>query len=179
MAKIRVKGHELESLDVKSASNRLAMQFKNKILENLKKTGIKPDDVEVPLESVVSRKAKASVTWYTKTNRLYYSNNSQKTFIENLYLVSQLLEKEINLVLSGEKTAQEFIDLFAEEDDVDTARKEAREFLGVEHDTHDLETINQKYKELAKELHPDKPTGSTEKFKKLNHAHKMLKRELE
>lgn len=179
MTKIKVKGHELEALNTSSASNRLAMQFKNKILENLKKTGIKPDDVEIPLESVVSRKAKASVTWYTKTNRLYYSNNTQKTFIENLYLVSQLLEKEVNLVLSGQKTVQEFIDLFSEDGDVEELRKEAREFLGVEHDVHDLEVINQKYKELAKELHPDKPTGSTEKFKQLNHAHKTLKRELE
>ncbi|MCX9025094.1 MAG: DnaJ domain-containing protein [Candidatus Methanoperedens sp.] len=35
-----------------------------------------------------------------------------------------------------------------------------------------------KYKALAKELHPDMPTGDTEKFKQLNIAHKILKREL-
>ena len=33
-------------------------------------------------------------------------------------------------------------------------------------------------KEMAKTLHPDTPTGDVEKFKKLNHAHKILKREL-
>lgn len=179
MAKIKVKGHEIEALDTKSASNRLAMQFKNKLTDQLKKMGVKADDVEIPIESVVTRKAKASVTWYTKMHRMYYSNNTQKTFIENLYLASQLIEREINLVLSGEKTMQEFTDLFAEDPDVEDARKEAREFLGVEYDVHDLEVINQKYKELAKEAHPDTPGGSTEKFKKLNHAHKTLKRELE
>lgn len=179
MVTIRVKGHEIDALDTKSPSNRLAMQFKNKITDQLKKMGVKADDVEIPIEPVVTRKAKATITWYTKTNRMYYSNNTQKTFIENLYLASQLLEREINRVLSGEKTMQEFTDLFSEDSDVEEARKEARAFLGVDHDTHDLEIINQKYKELAKELHPDKPTGSTDEFKKLNHAHKTLKRELE
>ena len=42
----------------------------------------------------------------------------------------------------------------------------------------DLDEINKKYKELAKEHHPDKG-GNTEDFKAINKAHKMLKRELE
>jgi len=31
---------------------------------------------------------------------------------------------------------------------------------------------------LAKETHPDMPDGDTEKFKMINRAHKILKREL-
>ena len=42
-----------------------------------------------------------------------------------------------------------------------------------------MDLINKKYKELAKEHHPDMPGGNTEKFKAINHAHKTLKRELE
>ena len=91
----------------------------------------------------------------------------------------KLLEIEIDLVLSGKKTILEFSHEFQEDPKIENERKEAREFLGVEHDTHDLEIIDKKYKELAKEFHPDTPAGSTDKFKKLNHAHKILRRELQ
>ena len=67
---------------------------------------------------------------------------------------------------------------FREDKDVDNKRKEAREFFGVAPDLNDLEIITKKYKDMAKELHPDMPTGDTEKFKQLNIAHKILKREL-
>ncbi len=179
MVKVKIKGHEFEALSMKGASNRRAIQFKNKIIENLKLLGINKDDVEIPLELIAVKKAKASVTWYSKNHRMYYSTNSQKTFIENLYLCMQLLETEINQVISGVKTIHDFVSEFQEDLDVEDERKEAREFFGFDHDTHDLSIINQKYKELAKELHPDKPTGSTEKFKELNHCHKILKRELQ
>ena len=179
MVKVKIKGYEVEALPMKTSSNRRALQFKNRIIEILRLVGIQKDDVEIPLESVARKKAKASVTWYGKNDRMYYSNNSQKTFIENLYLCMSLLELEVNQVVSGKKTMKEFVHEFQEDSEVEGERKEAREFLGLEHDTHDLELVNKKYKELAKELHPDKPTGSTDKFKKLNHAHKILKRELQ
>jgi len=179
MVKLKIKGHEVEVLAMRTSSNRRALQFKNKIIETLKLVGIKKDEVEIPLESVARKKAKSSVTWYSKNNRMYYSNNSQQTFIENLYLCMSLIEIEVKKVLSGEKTIREFENEFEEDHSVEDRRKEAREFLGVDHDTHDLEIIDKKYKELAKELHPDKPTGSTDEFKKLNRAHKILKRELQ
>ena len=179
MVKVKIKGHEVEALPMKTSSNRRALQFKNKIIENLKEMGIRKDDVEIPLESIARKKAKASVTWYSKDHRMYYSNNSQKTFIENLYLCMKLLEIEINKVLAGKKTILEFTHEFQEDHGVNDERIEAREFLGVEHDTHDLALIDKKYKDLAKEFHPDKPNGSTAKFKQLNHAHKILRRELQ
>ncbi|MCR4336093.1 MAG: J domain-containing protein [archaeon] len=179
MVKVKIKGHEVEALSMKTASNRRALQFKNMIVEKLRLVGVKKDDVEIPLESIVTKKVKASVTWYSKNHRMYYSNNSQKTFIENLYLCLKLLEIEINQVVSGKKTITEFVHEFQEDIAVDDERKDAREFLGLEHDNHDLEIIDKKYKELAKEFHPDTPNGSTEKFKKLNHAHKILRRELQ
>jgi len=42
-----------------------------------------------------------------------------------------------------------------------------------------LDLISKKYKDLAKKLHPDMETGDIDKFKAINRAHKMLKRELE
>lgn len=58
-------------------------------------------------------------------------------------------------------------------------RKEARKTLDVEEDCMDLAAIDVQYKRLAKNTHPDMLTGSTEAFKSLNNAHKILKRELE
>ena len=46
-------------------------------------------------------------------------------------------------------------------------------------DGENLEDINKKYKVLAKDAHPDMSNGDTERFKAINHAHKILKRELE
>ena len=51
--------------------------------------------------------------------------------------------------------------------------------LEVDKETLDLNLINEQYKSLAKEHHPDMPNGDMEKFKQINNAHKILKRELE
>ncbi|MBI1968917.1 J domain-containing protein [Candidatus Woesearchaeota archaeon] len=56
-------------------------------------------------------------------------------------------------------------------------RKEAREILGIAPDVLDMNEIDKKYKELAKKYHPDMPGGDAEMFKKINNAHKILKRE--
>ena len=85
----------------------------------------------------------------------------------------------MNALLSGQKTAEEFIRDFSEDKDIKDKRKEAREILGVAHDATDLDQINQNYRELAKKHHPDMPEGNPEKFKEINLAHKTLKRELQ
>lgn len=57
------------------------------------------------------------------------------------------------------KTFDDFISEFREDSDVDGKRKEACEFFGVGPDLNDLEIITKKYKAMAKELHPDMPSG--------------------
>ena len=57
--------------------------------------------------------------------------------------------------------------------------KKAREVLGIDEDSIDLSQIDSKYKELAKKYHPDMPGGDANKFKQINHAHKILRRELQ
>ncbi len=109
---------------------------------------------------------------------MHYSYNLQKKFVDNLYIVYKVIEIETKMVLSKEKTVEDFIAEFREDSDIANKRNEAREFLGFGHDVDDIEAINKKYKELARELHPDMPTRDTEKFKRLNNAHKILKREL-
>ena len=71
-----------------------------------------------------------------------------------------------------------FNNAFSEDKDVQEQRKKARELLGIDEKSLDLDLINKRYRELAKSLHPDMPGGDLEKFKALNRAHKILKREL-
>lgn len=175
---VKIKGHEIGSIIVKDASNRRAIQFKNNIIKVLKKIGVIEDDINIPLERIAIKKAKASATWYISDHRMHYSHNLQNKYVENLYVLFKVIETEANLVLSGQNTLRNFISEFKEDSDVYDKRKEAREFFDCDHDEHDFEIINKKYKVMAKELHPDMSTGDTEKFKQLNIAHKILKREL-
>ncbi len=179
MATITIKGHTFNAFIVKDSFNRRAQGFKNSIIQALGKIEIREDQTDIPLEVFALKRAPASATWFMDGYRLYYSYNGSLKFVENLYVVMKVIELEVNALLNGEKTAEEFIRNFSEDHDIEAQRKEAREILGVEPDSLDLELINRKYKLLAKEHHPDMPGGNPETFKAINRAHKMLKRELE
>lgn len=174
---IKAKGHAIKKIPITSAFNRRALQFKNTITALLQKIGVE-SEVDIPLEQVATTKAQASATWYLSGHRLHYSHSLQHRFIDNLYVLYKVLELEANLVLSEKKTLDEFVTEFREDEDVEAKRKDARELLGLDHDIKDMGIINTKYKQMAKDCHPDMPNGDTEKFKKLNNAHKILQREL-
>ena len=80
-------------------------------------------------------------------------------------------------MLNEEITFEEFSQHFSEDHDIAKKRIEAREILGVDEDCLDVELINKNYKNLARKHHPDMG-GDMETFKKINNAHKTLKREL-
>jgi len=175
---VNIKGHKIEAIVIKDSFDRRALQFKNEIIEVLRTIDVKKDDIEIPLERMAIKKAKASVTWYYDNQRMHYSYNMQGKFVENMYIVFKLLEIEVNLIISKKKTINEFMEEFREDSDVEEKRTEARGFLGLKENEDNLEVIDKKYKEMAKELHPDTQNGDTEKFKELNNAHKILRREL-
>ncbi len=179
METLTIKGHTFKQFLVKDSFNRRAIGFKNTIIQSLGKLGLTEDDIDVPMEVMALKRAPASALWYLGGYRLYYSYNGSVKFVENLYVVSKVIELEVISILNGEKTAEDFIRDFTEDKNITTQRKQARELLGVEHDTLDLNLINQKFKQLAKQHHPDMPGGNHETFKAINHAHKTLKRELE
>ncbi len=108
-----------------------------------------------------------------------YTYKSSRKYVENLYVVLKVIELEVESVISGKKTGQEFIAEFSESKDFEKKQKEAREVLGVEEGTLDLNYIDSRYKDLAKKYHPDMPDGNAEKFKEINMAHKILRRELQ
>jgi uncharacterized LabA/DUF88 family protein len=178
MAIVKIKGHEFNALVIRDSANRRAQQFKNNIISNLRVFGLTEDDIEIELERVAIKRVPAKVEWYQEGQNLHYTYKAGAKYVDNLYVVSKVLELEIKAVINGEKTIEEFVREFSEDEDVEEQRLKARELIGVEPDCLDLVEINKKYKKLAKEAHPDMPNGSTERFKELNNAHKILKREL-
>ncbi|MEI7961766.1 MAG: J domain-containing protein [archaeon] len=178
MTEIKIKGHSIHLMPAKDSFNRRALQYKNKLISSLGRLGVSRDDVDLELGGYCGRESKAVATWYYWGHRMQYESASQKKYVDNLGVVAHVIEKEVDLVLSDKKPLDEFIAEFVEDDDVNDERKDAREFFGLDETHKDINEINKRYKEMAKTLHPDMPTGDVEKFKKLNNAHKILKREL-
>jgi len=178
MALITIKGHQFQAILARDGFARRAMLYKNNIVTALGKIGIPPDDVVLDLEPRMIQNLPASVTWYADGYRMYYSCKSAKKYVDNLYIISKLIEHEVADLLSGKKSFEDFITDFAEDKDVDHSRKAAREVLGLEEDVQDIAQIDNAYKVLAKRHHPDMESGDPELFKKINIAHKVLRREL-
>jgi hypothetical protein len=175
---IKVRGYEIKEPVIKDSFSRRATQMKNDIIEILSMLGVEPHQIDLELEPFPIKNAPASVTWYFSGNRLYYSYTSLHRYINNLYVIKTVLGLEVTKLLSKGMTEEEFCSSFSEDDDVDKQRIEARALLGVDANERDFEVITKKYKLLAKDHHPDMPNGDPELFKKINLAHKLLKREL-
>jgi len=172
-----IKGHTINAIPAKDSYNRRAVQYRNNLITSLEVLGLTVDDVDIELERIAIKNAPASCTWYMDGYRLYYSYNGTTKFVDNLFVVWKVIAAEIQLLLNQKKTFDEFCNEFIEDKNIEHMRKEARELLGVEHDSVDFELIHRNYKQLAKKHHPDMG-GDLERFKRINNAHKMLKREL-
>ncbi len=176
---INIKGHYIEPVTVTDAFGRRAVQYKNAIVAVLKRFGLTADDVEIEVEAVSSRNAPASATWFMDGHQLHYSYKALPRYVENLYIVYKVIEAEVETVISGKKDINDFIREFSEDDDVEEKRMAARGILGVAHDSLDIGEIDKRFKQLSKKHHPDMAEGDTETFKKINDAHKILRRELQ
>jgi hypothetical protein len=178
MAKIVLRGKEYEQIAISGTHGRLAVQYKNKIISVLHKLGVRNDDVKIEIPAVAFKKEPASASWWQEDRHMYYSCSKGRNYAENLHLVSRVIERYVNEVLDETIPIEEFFEEFHEKSDVDTARKEAREKLGLPEDTDDFELVNKTYRKMVKEHHPDTANGDEDKFKDINNAHKVLKREL-
>ena len=176
---ITLKGYEITPLTIRDSHDRRAVQYRNSIIEKLRKIGLTEDDIDIKLEVKAFKNAPACVSWYIDGRHLYFSYKIAKKYVENLYVVFKIIDLEINALLAGEKTMEEFISVFSEDHDVEEKRKEARTIIGVGQEVVDMNLIHAKYRELARQNHPDMPGGNSEKFKEINNAHLILKRELQ
>ena len=179
MTKLKIKGHEFNAVIARDSFHRRAVQYRNLIINTLRKLGLTEDDADIPLEPAANKKAPASASWYFDGYHLHYSYQTSNKFVDNLYVVLKIIEHEVGALLNDEKSVNDFISEFSEDIDIKAQRKEARDTLGVSQDTTDLNIIDKQYKALAKEYHPDMPNGDNVKFKAINRAHKILRRELQ
>jgi len=178
MVKIKAKGYEFELKTVTSGYDRKAVLYANNICDALKKLGLTPDDVKVTTDILGNKNLPAFAEWYFDGHHLQYRYGGCNRFIDNLQIISRVIEMEVNELVLGKKTVADFVYDFTEEKDVKETRNNARELLGLDPKENNLEVINKKFKELSRELHPDMPNGDLDKFQALNKAHKLLKKEL-
>ena len=179
MVKLNLKGNEFEIKFNPISSSRSAVQFRNSIISSLKKVGVPSHYVSLKEVHNPLSKVGAEVFWYTGDVNCCYNYDRQGSYVNNLQVIAKLIEIEVNKVVNGEKEIQDFVLEFREDDEEAEKRKEARATLQVAQEEKDLEVITKQYKKMAKELHPDTENGDAEKFKRVNEAHKILKKELE
>ena len=175
---VMIKGNNIEEPSIRDSFDRRAVKIKNSIVATLKLLGTPRDDVEVLIERNARLKAPASVSWYFEGRNLKYRYSLMPKFIENLYMVDQVLRIEVEKLISKEISLEKFQMEFNEDDDDSGKLGEARETLGVDFEEMDFDLISKKYKDLARKHHPDMENGNHELFQKVNAAHKLIKKEL-
>ncbi len=175
---VKIKGNEIREPNFTNSFGRRALLVQNHIMGTLKKLGIDRDYVEMEMEKIPQKKAPASVSFYYEGRNLKYSYSLQPRFVDNLYIIEKVLEAEVAKLLDGEITKDQFQREFQEDDDLGDQLSEARKTLEVAEDEKDFDIIAKSYKQLAKKYHPDMSEGNPEMFKKINAAHKLIKKEL-
>ena len=175
---IKIKGHEIPKPKITDSFGRRALQMQSHIIENLKEIGVDKDYIKVSMETFATQNLPASVSWYFEGRNFKYTYSLMPRFVENLYFIEKVLKLEIEKLISGEITLEEFAREFSEDDDIKDQLKEARKTLGVDENEKDFEVITKSYKKLARQYHPDMAGGDNEKFQEINLAHKLLQKEL-
>lgn len=175
---VKIKGNEIALPSITNSFERRSVQIQNSIMSTLKQLGVERDNVRMPMEKIAQKKSPASVEWWMIGRNLKYSYSLMPRFIENLYIIDKVLKIEVEKLVSEEITFDQFAREFSEDDDLSDQLKEARKTLGVDEDEKDFELISKKYKDLARQHHPDMPEGDHELFQKVNAAHKLIKKEL-
>ena len=180
MTSVMVNGHDIEIKMTKAACDRKSVLFANSIIDELRKLNVSRDDVEIDVSILGSKNLPAKVEFWVEGHYLRFSYSMAKRFIDNLYVIKELIRIEVNEVLTGNKEFSEFVQMFS----ADSGRKEigkelrnAKTTLGIDENENDVMIINKAYKSLAKAHHPDMG-GSIEDFQKVNKAHKLIKKEM-
>lgn len=180
METLLVKGHTIKIKVTKSAYDRKAVLFANNIVESLKKLKIPRDDVSIETRIQGNKNEPAVLEFWTQGHYLRFSFSRTKRFIDNLYIIKELIRIEVDEVISGKKSMHEFIETFTETSnrkEISKELKKAKETLGLLEDEKDLDKITLAYRTLAKKHHPD-AGGEMAEFQKINQAHKLIKKEM-
>lgn len=180
MNRVAVKGHEIDVKVTKSAYSRKAVLFANTIVEELKKLGITRDEIEIETHILGNKDVPATLEFWTQGQYMRFSYSQTRRFIDNLYVIKEVILREVEEVVTGKKDIWEFLTLFSGDHDSKKIKfelEEAKRVLGVEEDEKNFDTIHNAYKKLARKHHPDLG-GDLETFQSINKAHKLIKKEM-
>jgi len=180
MKKLVVKGHEIPVKITKSACDRKAVLFANNIVDELKKLNIPRDDVKIETNILGGKNFPATLEFWAGGHYLRFSYSMTKRFIDNLYMIQELIKLEVAEVLDGKKEILDFYSTFSEDGNRKEISKDlnkAKVVLGLDESETDVDVINKAYKKLARTSHPDLG-GSLDEFQKINKAHKLIKKQM-
>lgn len=180
MTKVVVKGHEIEVKVTKSAYTRKAVLFANNIVEELKKIGVSRDEIEIDTNILGNKDVPATLEFWTQNQYMRFTYSQARRFIDNLYVIKEVIKREVEEILTGQKELQEFLHQFTGEyssKKLKTELTEAKKILGVDEDEKNIDVINDAYKKLARKHHPDLG-GDNETFQAINKSHKLIKKEM-
>ncbi len=180
MVKLNVKGHEITLKQVKASYDRYAVMYANNIVEELKKLNISRDDIEIETNILGNKRVPAVIEFWADGHYLRFSYSLAKRFIDNLYIIKELIRMEVEEVISKRKDLIAFYHTFSENADAKDMSKDlaaAKVTLGLSENEIDIEIINKAYKKLARSHHPDLG-GDMDEFQNINKAHKLIKKSM-
>jgi hypothetical protein len=175
---IEVNGEKVEININKTKASKNINVYKKDIFRWLERIGIKSDFIHIEHSHYGYEDSFAEIRWMVNSKEYHYRCDSQETATSCVAAIEQLVHYEVIFIERGIKTFGQVMNQFRLGFDPDAPHtKTPREIIGVEEQSKDLGYIDFKYKQKAKELHPDQG-GDTEQFKELNQAYEQLKKEL-
>lgn len=153
--------------------------YRRKAVEALGKIGIEPRyiDLQYGGGSGLRDDAWAEMTWSVNNQDHTYRCDSQQCDVDNVASIAQVIEQDVKSIRRGLKSFGQVMNQFRLDSPSGERIKTPREIIGVEENCKDFEYITFKYKQRAKEIHPDK-TGDKKAMQELNEALAQLHTEL-
>jgi len=179
MTQLNVKGHSIKLKITKTGYSRKAVLFANNIVDELKKLDIIRDDIKIKTNTIGNTNFPATIEFWSRGYYSRFSYALTNRFIDNLYVIKELIRLEVLDVLEGRKDLHSFFQTFTSENrkELNKELKVAKNLLGLDEEENDITKINLAYKKLARKSHPDLG-GDMDTFQEINKAHKLIKKEM-
>ena len=177
---VMINGKKVTIKPTKSRFTKTAFQMSQEIYSALQKIGITKEFVDLTLcRNPLKSGEPAQISWRVNDKDFYFQCNKQDRYVDNLGVITKVIEQESYAIRNGLKTFTQVMNQFVigfEEGGEKILSP--REIIGVDSKCNDLEYIKFKFKQKAKELHPDNG-GNVNLFQKLNLSMEILEKELE
>ncbi len=178
MPTIEVNGQHVEIKINKTSASKNIGAYKRDTLRWLERIGITKEFISIEHSHYGYEESFAEIRWMVNDKEYYYKCNTQDTATGCVAAIEQLVHYEVIFIERGIKTFGQVMNQFRIGYDPDAPHaRTPREIIGIPEHINDIEYIKFKYKQKAKELHPDKG-GNAEDFKDLQEAYSKLKKEL-